>query len=86
MLSITLSKKLTKNKNKIIKELLKNSIETRSIWKPLHLQKPYRIYETYKVSNSEKFFHTTLNLPSSTNLNNLELSKIISILKKIFKK
>ena len=86
MLSITLSKKAMKNKNKIIKELLKNSIETRSIWKPLHLQKPYRFYETYKVSNSEKFFHTTLNLPSSTNLNNLELSKIISILKKIFKK
>lgn len=85
MLSISLNKKNIAYKNKILKKLIKSGVETRSIWKPLHLQKPYKIYQNYMVSNSEKVFSCTLNIPSSTNLTNSDVLNILFILKKIFK-
>lgn len=85
MLSISLKNENINFKNKVIKILLNYGVETRSIWKPLHLQKPYKKFQNYKVSNSEKVFNNTLNLPSSTNLRSSDLKKILATVKKVFK-
>ena len=85
MLSISLKKDLQITKNHVIKFLYSKGIETRSIWKPLHLQKHYKKCQRYKISNSESIFKNTITIPSSTNLKNSDLLKVVSLIKKIFK-
>ncbi len=85
MLSINCKKHLILKKEYIINFLYSKGIETRSIWKPLHLQKPYKKYQRYNISNSERIFNNTILVPSSTNLKKSDLLKVISTLKKISK-
>tara|TARA_B110001454_G_scaffold150498_1_gene139826 strand:- start:39 stop:1202 length:1164 start_codon:yes stop_codon:yes gene_type:complete len=65
------------------KKLLLKGIQTRMVWKPNHLQKKYKNYEKYKVSNSQKIFDTSLCIPSSANLNKSKLKKICNSIKEI---
>lgn len=48
--------------------LFKNGIETRFLWKPLHLQPVYKFAPFYGGSTSEKLFLKGLCLPSSVSL------------------
>ena len=74
-------KKISKHKKKqLIKYLRANNIEARSVWTPLHLQKKYKKYQAYDISNSIKMFNSCLNLPSSTSLQIKDLKKIIKLL------
>ena len=80
-------KKLYKiSKNQIIKNFQKFNIETRSIWYPNHLQKQFRNYERYNIKIAKLKFKTCLCLPSSYSLSKSNQLKIISLLKKKFKK
>jgi len=65
---------------KKINQLSKKGIETRPVWYLNHLQKPFRKYQSYKITNSLKLINNYLCLPSG-----LELTKkdIITISKKI---
>ena len=49
-------------------QFLKNDIETRFLWKPLHLQPVFRHLPFYGGRVSEKLFNKGLCLPSSINL------------------
>ena len=64
------------NKEKIMNLLNKKNIETRSIWLPLHKQKSYLNYQTYKIENAYKIYKKTLCIPSSSNLT-LEKAKLV---------
>jgi dTDP-4-amino-4,6-dideoxygalactose transaminase len=69
----------------IILELEKNSIESRPLWKPMHLQ-PFFIKYDYVGSNvSETLFNAGLCLPSDTKMDKNELDKVISIIRDLFK-
>ena len=85
MLSIRLKNQSKNLKNKLLVFLNKNNIEARSIWTPLHLQKKYKKYQKYQLSNSIKLFNSTINIPSSTNLQMVDLKKVIKIVDKFFK-
>ena len=65
---------------KIIQRLKKNNIEARPIWYPNHLQKKFKSYQKYKITNSTKLLNTSLCLPSSTNIKKKDLKKIIKVL------
>ncbi|HSF54640.1 MAG TPA: DegT/DnrJ/EryC1/StrS family aminotransferase, partial [Algoriphagus sp.] len=62
--------------------LFKNGIETRFLWKPLHLQPVYRGVPFYGGKVAEKLFLKGLCLPSSVNLTFENQKKIAGIIEK----
>jgi dTDP-4-amino-4,6-dideoxygalactose transaminase len=68
----------------IIVELEKNNIESRPLWKPMHLQPFFKKYDFIGVDISEKLFLSGLCLPSDTKMTIEEQQKVISIIKGIY--
>jgi dTDP-4-amino-4,6-dideoxygalactose transaminase len=66
--------------------LFKNGIETRFLWKPLHLQPAYQSAPFYGGQIAEKLFLSGLCLPSSVNLTFDDQKKIAGILEKAMSK
>jgi len=64
--------------------LEKFNIETRPLWKPMHLQPVFRNYPFYSKGVSEKLFDIGLCLPSGSNLTDVDKVFIITTLKNIF--
>jgi len=58
----------------------KENIETRPLWKPMHLQPLYRKSPYYGGTVSEKLFTQGLCLPSSSNLTEEEFERIFAVL------
>ena len=67
-------------KEKIIRKLREDKIESRPIWKPMHLQPLYKQYKFYNNNSSEKLFNLGLCLPSGTTLTEEQISKISQII------
>jgi len=61
----------------LYKKMKKKFIEIRPIWYPIHLLKPYKKYQTYMISNAINLHKTCVCLPSSPNLDNKDLKRII---------
>lgn len=74
----------------VILALEKENIESRLIWKPMHLQPYYNNYKFFKAieemkgSVSEDIFNRGLCLPSDTKMDDEDLNRIISIIKELF--
>ena len=66
--------------------LLKNGIETRFLWKPLHLQPIYRQAPFYGGNISESLFSKGLCLPSSVSLTFEDQEWIVGLIEKEFRK
>ena len=64
----------------IMRKLEENEIQTRPVWALNHLQKPYRNCQHYKIKNAISLVEKSLCLPSSSNLANENLNKIIGLL------
>jgi perosamine synthetase len=62
----------------LMNRLEENNIQTRPVWALNHLQKPYRKFQSYKIEKAEELFNKSLCLPSSSNLTNENLNKIVS--------
>jgi dTDP-4-amino-4,6-dideoxygalactose transaminase len=62
--------------------LEKDNIETRPLWKPMHLQPVFSNYPAYVNGVSESLFKHGLCLPSGSNLNEEQFSRISSGLRK----
>ena len=73
------------SKKQVIKRFLDKNIETRSLWYPNHLQKPFKKFQSYNINNSNSMFKSCLCLPSSYGLKKNEQSKIINLLENKFK-
>ncbi len=78
-----------KTKNNTTREdirlaLLEDNIESRPLWKPMHLQPVFKNYFSYINGTSENLFNKGLCLPSGTNLTNDDKERIIYILQKVF--
>ncbi len=58
----------------------KENIESRPLWKPMHLQPVFEKYPVYKNGVSEKLFNTGLCLPSGSNLTDEEKARIEEVL------
>tara|TARA_R110001592_G_scaffold214649_2_gene467618 strand:+ start:6218 stop:7351 length:1134 start_codon:yes stop_codon:yes gene_type:complete len=67
-------------------ELWKSNIETRPLWKPMHLQPLYRHCPYYGNGVSDELFLNGLCLPSGSNLTSIELERVVSGLKKMISK
>lgn len=60
------------------------NIESRRIWKPLHLQKAYRNFEFIGSGTCENIFNRGICLPSGTGLSASDQSRVIQEVKKFF--
>ncbi|MEI5993368.1 DegT/DnrJ/EryC1/StrS family aminotransferase [Candidatus Enterococcus mansonii] len=67
----------------LIKELEKNNIETRPIWKPMHLQPFFKKYDYIGGKVSEELFNTGVCLPSDSKMTDEDLFKVVRIIKKV---
>jgi dTDP-4-amino-4,6-dideoxygalactose transaminase len=70
----------------IRRELDKFNIESRPLWKPMHLQPVFKGAKYYGGKVSEELFGTGLCLPSGSNLTNDDFDRIFSALDKISSK
>lgn len=67
-------------------QFFKNGIETRFLWKPLHLQPVYKTVPFYGGLVSEQLFLKGLCLPSSVNLSEQDQYRIFEIVEREFSK
>ena len=67
---------------KLINKMKKSNIQARAMWLPNHLQKPYKNYQKYNISMANYFKEKALCIPSSSNLTQKNINKILSVLKK----
>ena len=61
--------------------LEKENIESRPLWKPMHLQPVFSSFPYYGSSVSEKLFENGLCLPSGSNLDDADRNKIKAVIK-----
>ena len=75
----------------IILALEEENIESRHIWKPMHMQPFYEKYDFFKADNTEKdsvsedIFERGICLPSDTKMTDEEIERVIRIISGIFK-
>lgn len=70
----------------IIVTLQKKGIETRAIWGLINEQKPYEGEVTYKLEKAPFYASRILNIPSSTQITNEEISFVASEVKQLLRK
>ncbi len=68
----------------LIETLEKEKIETRPIWKPMHLQPFFEEYDHIGGEASEWLFENGVCLPSDTNMTEEDLERIVGIIKSIW--
>ncbi len=74
----------------IILALEKENIESRPIWKPMHIQPYYKEYDFYshndeeEISVSEDIFNRGVCLPSDTKMSDRDMDRVIGIIKNLF--
>jgi dTDP-4-amino-4,6-dideoxygalactose transaminase len=77
------------NNNGITREIIrlsleKDNIESRPLWKPMHLQPVFQHYPSYINGISEKLFNDGLCLPSGSNLTHVDLNRVINNIQQLF--
>lgn len=65
----------------IMIELEKHNVESRPIWKPMHMQPFFESYDFIGEGVSEKIFENGICLPSDTKLSDEELKRVVDIIK-----
>jgi len=63
--------------------LLEENIESRPLWKPLHMQPIFSEYKTFVDGTSEDLFSRGLCLPSGSNLSSEDLKRVSDCIKKV---
>jgi dTDP-4-amino-4,6-dideoxygalactose transaminase len=69
---------------KIQEGLEKDNIETRSLWKPMHLQPVFKNCPVYASGVAEKLFDFGLCLPSGSNMTDEDLERVLLSFKQVF--
>lgn len=63
--------------------LAAQNIETRPVWKPMHLQPIFKNYESVSNGVSDDLFDHGLCLPSGSNLTNEDLSRVVDAITRV---
>uniref|UniRef100_UPI004048AC04 DegT/DnrJ/EryC1/StrS family aminotransferase n=1 Tax=Algoriphagus sp. TaxID=1872435 RepID=UPI004048AC04 len=73
------------NREDVRIELFTENIESRPLWKPMHMQPVYEGTKFFGTGVCEELFEKGLCLPSGSNLTEAEFDRIFSVLTRIFK-
>lgn len=66
--------------------LEKHNIESRPLWKPMHMQPVFEHHPFYGNGTSQKLFENGLCLPSGSNLTDDDMSRIFAVMDEVFSK
>ena len=66
----------------LIEELEKYNIESRYLWKPMHLQPVFSASPAYLNGTSERLFHQGLCLPSGSNMSDSDRERVLGVLER----
>jgi dTDP-4-amino-4,6-dideoxygalactose transaminase len=66
--------------------LEKDNIESRPLWKPMHMQPVFSKYPYYGIGVSEKLFENGLCLPSGSNLTQPDMERVFAVMDTFIKK
>ncbi len=77
------NKGLTHEKLRLALEV--ENIESRPLWKPMHLQPVFKDYVFFGDGTAEQLFNIGLCLPSGSNLTDIDFERIFGVLDKVFK-
>ena len=81
--SITIDKKVTTRTNQeLMAAFAEENIETRPLWKPMHLQPVFNDCQYYGETVSEELFTAGLCLPSGSNITNDDKNRIYEVISK----
>lgn len=72
----------------IMEALEKENIESRPVWKPMHMQPVFKEYDFIRIEEepvSKELFESGVCLPSDTNMTDDEQERVINIIKKLWK-
>lgn len=84
---ITIDEKISgKNREQLRLGLLEDNIETRPLWKPMHMQPVFTDAPYYGGNVAEELFNTGLCLPSGSNLSDTDRERIAKAIKTFFGK
>ena len=73
-------KKFGADREEIRLALTKEGIESRPVWKPMHLQPVFKVYEYIGEKVAEEFFEKGLCLPCGTSMTQEDLQKVVDII------
>ena len=68
----------------IIEALEKENIESRPVWKPMHMQPYFEEYDFVGGSIAEQLFKKGVCLPSDTKMTDTDLSRVVDIIKRLW--
>jgi dTDP-4-amino-4,6-dideoxygalactose transaminase len=75
-----------KNREDLRLAFLEDNIESRPLWKPMHMQPVFESAPYYGTDVAEKLFDNGLCLPSGSNLSDDDRSRIGEVIKQVFQK
>lgn len=78
--SITLNVDTSKTNHELMSAFAEENIETRPLWKPMHLQPVFKDCPYYGETVSEDLFNSGLCLPSGSNLTNDDKKRIYDVI------
>ena len=67
-----------------MRALENENIESRPIWKPMHMQPFYEKYDCVGGDVAEDLFNNGICLPSDTKMDDEDLGRICDIIRKLF--
>ncbi|MGL5835245.1 MAG: DegT/DnrJ/EryC1/StrS family aminotransferase, partial [Waterburya sp.] len=74
------------DREKVRLQLWEQQIETRPVWKPMHLQPIFADCECINNGVAEELFFQGLCLPSGSNLSEANLERVITAIKDVYSK
>ena len=82
--TILLDKNNAIDREQLRLHLAKDNIESRPLWKPMHLQPVFKDCKSYLNGVSEDLFQRGLCLPSGTNMSEFDLNRIVRKVKELY--
>ncbi len=74
-------KEYGRDKEELMRILTLKNIQTRPIWYPNHLQRPYVNNQAYKIEKTLWYWERVLNIPCSTSLKEAQVKYVASIIR-----
>jgi len=68
----------------VMEALEKENIESRPVWKPMHMQPFFEKYDYIGNGTAEKLFENGVCLPSDTKMTSADLERVVSIIKRLW--
>ena len=71
---------IAKDRNILIDTLEKNNVQSRALWMPVHLQKPYRKNQSFHIEYALQIWKRLINIPCSTAISSEDIEAVAEII------